>query len=113
MSRPGARHEFPGELVAELLSEPDRRLRGRGVSAAVFVVGGAAIAVARVRENRLTADIDVVPSDDPAVLEEAAGLASERGLPANWLNFAARMWMPPLPEGALSKPDRPGLHVTY
>ena len=61
---------------------------------------------------RLTEDVDVV-TDDQGVLEEATLLARERGLPENWLNPNARMWMPPLPGGVLDRPDAPGLRVTY
>ena len=104
--------EFTAEQVTSLLSELDRRLRLRGVRAAVFVVGGAAIAATRLRDDRLTADIDAV-FDDPAVAEAAAAMAAEGGLPPDWINSAARMWMPPLPPGVLSRPDAPGLRITY
>lgn len=106
------RHEFNASEVAELLSELDRRLRRRGVSASVFVVGGAAVAVGGIRGERLTEDVDVV-TDEQLVLEEASLLARERGLPENWLNPNVRMWMPPLPGGVLNRPDSPGLRVIY
>jgi hypothetical protein len=48
------RFELGAEDVRGLLSELDARLRARGSSAAVFVVGGAAIAVAGIRRGRLT-----------------------------------------------------------
>lgn len=112
MSTNAERHEFNASEVAELLAELDRRLRRRGVSASVFVVGGAAVAVAGIRGGRLTEDVDVV-TDEQTVLEEASLLARERGLPENWLNPNARMWMPPLPDGVLDRPDESGLRVTY
>lgn len=112
MTQDAARHEFTAEQVADLLDELSRRLRRRQVSAAVFVVGGAAMAVSGVRPDRLTLDIDAL-TDDDAVLEEAALLAAERGLPPSWLNSAARMWMPPIPASALTRPARPGLRITY
>jgi hypothetical protein len=112
MTKNSGRYEFTAQRIVDLLAELDGRLEQRGVSASVFVVGGAALAVARVRDNRVTADIDAL-SDDDAVMEEAAALAAERGLPVNWLNSAARMWMPPLPPAALTRPDHPGLRVTY
>jgi hypothetical protein len=112
MSTNAERHEFNASEVAELLAELDRRLRRRGVPASVFVVGGAAMAVAGIRGERLTEDVDVI-TDEQVVLEEASLLARERGLPENWLNPNARMWMPPLPHGVLNLPDEPGLRVTY
>lgn len=95
-----------------MLSELDQRLRDRGVAAAVFVVGGAAVAAAGVRDGRLTQDVDAI-SEDQVVVDEARAMASEHGLPENWLNPNARMWMPPLPEGALDPPPEPGLRVTF
>jgi hypothetical protein len=113
MSTDAERHEFNASEVVELLAELDRRLRRRGLSASVFVVGGAAMAVTGVRGGRLTEDVDVI-TDEQIVLEEASLLARERGgLPENWLNPNARMWMPPLPGGVLDRPDAPGLRVTY
>lgn len=111
MTRAG-RHEFTAKQVTDLLAEVDRRLKRRGASAAVFVVGGAAIAATGVRGERLTADVDAV-SDDPAVVEEARAIAAERGISPDWLNLGARPWMPALPPSVLSRPEKPGLRVTY
>jgi hypothetical protein len=94
------------------MAELDERLRRRGVAASVFVVGGAAVAVRGVRRDRLTEDVDAI-SRDAVVRDEAIALARERGLPENWLNPNASMWMPPLPSGVLDHPDQPGLRVTY
>lgn len=106
------RHDFTADETADLLVALDQRLQDRGVSASVFIVGGAAIAATGVRRDRITQDVDALTRDQ-AVLEEAKSLARERGLPENWLNPAATMWMPPLPEGVLDKPPGPGLRVTY
>lgn len=106
------RHEFTVEETAELLGELDARLRQRGVAASIFVVGGAAIAANRTRRTRVTEDVDAL-TRDTVVLDEAKALARERGLPENWLNPNAGMWMPPLPGGVLDRPAEPGLRVTY
>jgi hypothetical protein len=106
------RHEFGARETVELLSELDARLRRRGIAAAIFVVGGAAIAATGIRSGRLTQDIDAL-THDPQVIEEARALAAERGLPSGWLNANANMWMPPLPGGVLDSPAEPGLRVTY
>lgn len=105
-------YEFSADEVVDLLAQLDMRLQRRGVAASVFVVGGAAVVVAGVRNERLTEDVDAVGSN-PIVLEEAAALARERGLAENWLNSSAGMWMPPLPDGVLDPPAQPGLRVTY
>jgi hypothetical protein len=110
------RHEFTAEETAEetaeLLDELDARLRHRDVAASIFVVGGAAIAANHTRRDRITEDVDAL-TRDTVVLEEAKTLARERGLPENWLNPNAGMWMPPLPGGVLDQPAEPGLRVTY
>lgn len=105
-------HEFSSAETQRLLAELDRRLRDRGIAAAIFVVGGAAIAAIGARSGRLTQDVDAL-TDSDAVLQEARDLARDRGLPERWLNRAAGAWMPPLPAGVLDKPDRAGLRVTY
>lgn len=105
-------HEFSAEETRELLDLLDQRLRERGVGASIFVVGGAAIAATGVRSERLTEDVDALLRDQ-TVLAEARAIADERGLPPNWLNPNANMWMPPLPAGVLDAPNEPGLRVTY
>ncbi len=106
------RNEFRADEIVDLLSELDKRLRTRGISASVFVVGGAAIAVTSNDNPRRTEDIDAI-TRDKAVVDEARAMASERKLPEDWLNTRASPWMPPLPEGALQRSDAPGLHITY
>src|SRR4051794_17974486 len=112
MTDRSARDEFNAKQVADLLDELGRRLQRRGVAASVFVVGGAALAVSGARQERLTKDIDAIAGEE-AVLEEASVLAADRGLPKNWFNPSAGMWMPPLPGGVLDSPTLPGLRVTY
>ena len=106
------RNEFTASEIVDLLDELDRRLKTRGISASVFVVGGAAIAVTSIDNPRRTEDIDAITHDE-AVVDEARAMASQRKLPEDWLNTRASPWMPPLPEGVLQRRDAPGLHVTY
>ncbi|MFB9313952.1 hypothetical protein [Nocardioides plantarum] len=75
-------------------------------------MGGAAIAATGVRGGRLAPDVDSLTGDQE-VLDEARLLAQDRGLPPEWLNPNAKMWMPPLPVGVLDPPGQPGLRVTY
>lgn len=106
------RNQFTAAEIVDLLSELDKRLKVRGISASVFVVGGAAIAVTSNDNPRRTEDIDAITRDE-AVVDEARAMASQRKLPEDWLNTRASPWMPPLPEGALQGSDAPGLHITY
>lgn len=103
--------QFDREQILDLLSELDRRLRARGASAAVFVVGGAAMAALDINPRR-TADIDAITRDD-VVMGEAHAIADERGLPRSWLNGNASMYMPPLPTDVLTPPEEPGLKTTF
>jgi hypothetical protein len=97
--------------IERLLGLLDKRLKQRGVSASVYVVGGAAIAVT-VYDARRTVDVDAVASD-PVVLEQARQLADAEGIPPTWLNENARPWIPPPPPAATAQPRRPGLTVHW
>lgn len=99
--------EFDKDRIEQLLAMLDARLRARGVATSVYLVGGAAIALT-VHDSRRTQDVDAIVSDG-VVMEEAALLADEEGLPPHWLNEAARPWIPPRPETLA--PTKPGLVV--
>ncbi|WP_239308641.1 MULTISPECIES: DUF6036 family nucleotidyltransferase [unclassified Frankia] len=105
-------YEFTADEITALLAKLDERLRSRGASASVFIVGGAAIAVGSSKYLRQTEDIDAITRDE-IVMDEARALAAEIGLPRNWLNTRASMWMPPVPEDAPTPVAGPGLRVTY
>jgi hypothetical protein len=52
---------FTSDEITSLLAELDDRLRQAGISAAAFIVGGAAVA-ARSESSRRTADVDASPA---------------------------------------------------
>ena len=62
------------------------RLSRRGVVADVFVVGGAAMALAY-DATRVTRDVDARFVPHGIVLEEARRVADDLGLPPWWLNW--------------------------
>jgi Nucleotidyltransferase of unknown function (DUF6036) len=78
------RNEIIGALTA-LAAELERR----GVSAEMYVVGGAAIALV-LDERRATRDIDAVFEPKNVVYEAAAVVAEQLGLPEGWLNDAVK-----------------------
>jgi len=88
------------------------RLHHRGVTADVYVVGGAAMTLAY--DARLaTRDIDAVFTPHGAVIEEAAHVATELGLPRWWLNDQASVYVSPLPDSdARAVFDSPALRVS-
>ncbi len=88
------------------------RLARRGVVADVFIVGGAAMALAY-DATRVTRDVDSLFVPHGIVLEEARNVAQDLGLPAWWLNEQASVYI-----SGKDDPDRrrvfdhPGLRVT-
>lgn len=68
------------------------RLAGRGVVADVFVVGGAAMALAY-DAQRVTRDVDAVFVPHGIVHEEAVRVADDLGLPRWWLNEQASVYV--------------------
>ena len=77
-----------GEII-DLLTDLGARLAARGIEGEMYVVGGAAIALA-FDERRSTRDIDAVFEPKTVIYEVAGQLAEERGLPDGWLNDAVK-----------------------
>lgn len=97
------------DKIQSLFHRLDERLREREISATLYVVGGAAMAVV-VGAGRLTRDVDV-SALDPVVATEALAVAHEKGLPPTWLNAAAAPWVPAPPAATASA--TPGLTIRY
>jgi predicted nucleotidyltransferase len=98
--------------IQDLFCRLGERLRRRGVVGDVYVIGGAAMALAY-DARRATRDIDAVFLPHGIVLEEAHALAAELGLPQWWLNEQASAYVAPGgdPQAPLSF-DHPGLRVS-
>jgi len=95
------------EIVAALTALA-AELERRGTSADMYVVGGAAIALAY-DERRATRDIDAVFEPKSAVYEAAAVVAEERKLPPGWLNDAVKGFLAGEDPTATPVLDLPGL----
>jgi hypothetical protein len=88
------------------------RLARRGVVAHVFVVGGAAMALAY-DAQRVTRDVDAVFVPHGIVHEEAVRVAEDLGLPRWWLNEQASVYVSGKDDpGKRRVFDHPGLRVT-
>ena len=99
------------ERIAEAFGRLGDRLARRGVIADVYVIGGAAMALAY-DARRATRDIDAVFHPHGAVLEAAQEVAHELGLPPWWLNEQASVYVAPGGDGAAPRVfDHPGLRV--
>ncbi len=96
-----------GEIIAALTALA-AELERRGVSAEMYIVGGAAIALA-FDERRATRDINAVFEPKNVVYEAAAVVAEQLGLPAGWLNDAVKGFLEGDDPAAAPVLDLPGL----
>lgn len=91
MSEPA--EPLDAEHVRELLQELSDRLEARDEHAQLFVVGGAAMALAY-DKRRLTRDVDALFAPAPAVRQIAEEISATRGLEPDWLNDAVKGFLP-------------------
>jgi len=76
---------FVADEIRELLDDLGSRLESVQRVAAVYVFGGSALALSRLRD-RSTEDIDVVSRDWGVVADLVAQMAVEYDLPHDWMN---------------------------
>ena len=86
-------------------------LTREGVHGQIFIVGGAAMALAY-STRRVTRDIDAVFEPKASICRAAAKVAEELGLPEDWLNDAAKGFMPGEDENPRPVPDVQGIEIT-
>ena len=94
--------------VVGALTALGRRLHGQGVTGDMYVVGGAAIALA-FSERRSTRDVDAVFEPKMVIYEAAAAVAAELDLPIGWLNDAVKGFLTGEDPAAAPVLDVPGL----
>ncbi len=97
-------------IVAALQALGDE-LASQGVRGQIFIVGGAAMALAH-STRRVTKDIDAVFEPKAFIYTAAAQVADELGLPEDWLNDAVKGFMPGEDEHARPVPDITGIEIT-
>ena len=88
----GAALAAAGRAAWQAFTALGERMVRRGVVADVFVVGGAAMALAY-DATRVTRDVDSLFVPHGVVLEEARNVAQDLGLPAWWLNEQASVYI--------------------
>ncbi len=86
------------------------RLHERGIEGELYVVGGAAIAVA-FDARRATRDIDAVFEPKGEIYRAADEVAAEHGLPAGWLNDGVKGFLAGPDADATAVLEVPGLRV--
>ncbi|WP_336794185.1 hypothetical protein [Gordonia malaquae] len=89
--------EFTAADIEELLGALEEELRRRGLGGTIFIVGGAAMALAY-NASRSTGDIDGVLRPREDLLDAAAAVAARRDLPKHWLSDGVTQ---------IHMPDRP------
>jgi hypothetical protein len=94
--------------IVEALTALAAELESRGISAEMYIVGGAAIALA-FDERRATRDIDAVFEPKASVYEAAAVVGERLGLPGGWLNDAVKGFLAGDDPTAAPVLDLPGL----
>ncbi len=100
------------EALEEVLRQLGARLVALGVSAELYVVGGAAIALAY-DSRRLTRDVDAIAVPADVVFQEARAMAVERRwLSSDWLNSRVAPMVPRLIDSdAVEALSAPGISV--
>lgn len=91
------------EDIRALLDDLSAELAARGARAELFLVGGAALAVAY-DATRATRDLDAVFIPTNTVRQAAAAVAQHRGLAEDWLNDAVKGFLPG-PDPDAQRPD--------
>ncbi len=97
--------------ILNLLHELGDRLAERGVRGELFLVGGAAMALAY-STRRSTSDLDAIFEPKQVIYEVAESIAQDRDLPAGWLNDGVKGFLPGADPNARVLLDLTGLRVT-
>lgn len=103
--------QFGAAKILAALQALGDELTRRDVRGQIFVVGGAAMALAY-STRRVTKDIDAVFEPKSAIYAAAEKVAEELGLPTDWLNDAAKAFMPGKDTQARPLPDVKGIEVS-
>lgn len=103
---------FDAETVKRFLTELGEELQGQGVRGELFLVGGAAMALAY-NARRATRDIDGVFEPKRVIYEAAARIAARHqgSVPDDWLNDAVKGYLLGEDPDATVVFQHPGLNV--
>jgi hypothetical protein len=99
------------DQIVDLLTDLGRELDQRGIRGDLFVVGGAAMALA-FNTRRARRDVEGVFEPKAEVYEAARRIAAERGIEPDWLNDAVKGLLPGNDPHARALLDLPGLRVS-
>ena len=99
-----------GRIVAALQALGEE-LTGQGIRGQIFIVGGAAMALAY-STRRVTMDIDAVFEPKTAIYRAAERVAERLELPEDWLNDSVKGFLPGVDHNAIPLPEIDGIEVT-
>jgi uncharacterized nucleotidyltransferase DUF6036 len=102
---------FTHARILEALEALGEKLSREGIRGQIFIVGGAAMALAY-STRRVTRDIDAVFEPKSAIYSAAGRVAEEMGLPEDWLNDAVKGFMPGPDEEPRPVPEVHGIEVS-
>lgn len=102
---------FTRARILTALQALGEELTARGIRGQIFIVGGAAMALAY-STRRVTEDIDAVFEPKSSIYAAAAHVAQELGLPEDWLNDAVKGFMPGRDTDARPLPGIAGIEIT-
>jgi hypothetical protein len=97
--------QFTRERIIAALGALGEELTREGIHGQVFIVGGAAMALAY-SSRRVTRDIAAVFEPKTAIYDAAARVAERLGLPDDWLNDGVKVFLPGADSEALPLPTR-------
>lgn len=103
--------QFTRARIILALAALGEELTAEGIRGQVFIVGGAAMALAY-STRRVTRDIDAVFEPKTAIYEAAGRVAARLGLPEDWLNDGVKGFLPGADRDAIPLPEVDGIEVT-
>ena len=101
---------FTRGKIITALQALGNELSRQGVHGQIFVVGGAAMALAY-SSRRVTKDIDAVFEPKNVIYQAATRVAENLGLPDDWLNDAAKGFMPGEDKQRIVIPEIDGIEI--
>jgi hypothetical protein len=104
------RHFTRARIIAALEALGEE-LTSEGIRGQVFIVGGAAMALAY-STRRVTRDIDAVFEPKTAIYEAAERVAERLELPQDWLNDGVKDFLRSADRDAVALPEVDGIEVT-
>jgi len=104
-------YQFTADDVRGLLTELGYELQQRGVSGEIYLVGGAAIALAY-DGRRTTRDLDAVFAPKSQIYDAAQLVATRHGLDPDWLNDAVKGMVPGRDPDERQTFEAPGISVS-